>query len=33
MLWLHRDKFVNVKRVKIPSLAAVQVAKYMGTVK
>ena len=31
-LWLHRGKFGNVKWVRIPSLAAVQVAKYMKTV-
>ena len=28
MLWLHRGKCVNIKRVKAPSLAALQVAKY-----
>ena len=33
MLGLHRGKFMDVKRVKIPSLAAPQVAKYMRTVK
>ena len=33
MLWLHQGKFVNIKWVKIPSLAALQVAKYMRTVK
>ena len=29
MLWLHWGKFVNGKWLKIPSLAALQVAKYM----
>ena len=29
MLWLHQDKSVNVKLVKISHLAALQVAKYM----
>ena len=33
MIWLHQSKFVNIKWVKIPSLAALQVAKYMKTVK
>ena len=28
MLWLHWDKFMDVKWVKIPSLAVLQVAKY-----
>ena len=36
MLWselmLHRIKFMNVKQVKIPSLVALQVAKYMKTI-
>ena len=30
---LHRGNFVNVKWVKIPSLAALQVAKYIKTIK
>ena len=33
MLWLHQGKFVNIKWVKTTSLAALQVAKYMRTVK
>ena len=33
MLWLHWGKSVNVKCIKIQSLAAVEVAKYMKTVK
>ena len=33
MPWLHQSKFMDVKWVKIPTLAALQVAKYMGTVK
>ena len=33
MLWLHWGKFVNVKWVNLPSLAALEVAKYMRTVK
>ena len=33
MLCLHQDKTMNVKWVKIRSLAALQVAKYMRTVK
>ena len=33
MFCLHQDKFLNVKQVKIPSLAALRVAKYMRTVK
>ena len=32
MLRLHQGNFVNVKWVKIPSLAALQVAKYLRTV-
>ena len=32
MLWLHQGKFVNVKWVKIPSLAALQIVKYLKTV-
>ena len=28
MVWLHLGKFIDVKWVKIPSLAALQVAKY-----
>ena len=28
MLWLHRGEFVNIKWVKISSLAVLQVAKY-----
>ena len=32
MLSLHRGKFVDIKWVKIPSLTALQVAKYMRTV-
>ena len=36
MLWsalmLQRSKFTNVKQVKIPSLVALQVAKYMRTI-
>ena len=28
MLWLHRRQCMNVKWVKIPSLAALQVTKY-----
>ena len=33
ILWLHQGKFANIKWEKIPSLAALQVAKYMRTVK
>ena len=33
MLRQHEGKFVNVKLVKIPSLAPLQVAKYIKTVK
>ena len=33
MLCLHQGKIMNVKWVKIRSLAALQVAKYMRTVK
>ena len=33
MLWLPQGKFVKKKKKKIPSLAALQVAKYMITVK
>ena len=33
MFCLHQDKYLNVKQVKIPSLAALRVAKYMRTVK
>ena len=33
MLWLHWGKFDNIKWVKIPSLAALQAAKYIKTVK
>ena len=29
MLWLHRGKFMKVKRVKIPNSAAFQVANYI----
>ena len=31
MLWLHWGKFMHVKWVKIPSLAALPVARYMRT--
>ena len=33
ILWLHQGKFVKVKWVKIPSLAPLQVSKYIKTVK
>ena len=33
MSWLHRGKFMDVKRVKIQILAALQVAKYMRIVR
>ena len=33
MLWLHRCQFMDVKRVKIPSLPAFQLYKYMIAVK
>ena len=33
MLWLHWGKFIDVKWVQMPILAALQVAKSMGTVK
>ena len=33
MSWLHRGKFIDVKSVKIPILAALQVAKYMRIVR
>ena len=32
-VWVHRGKFSNLKLVKIPSLATLQVAEYMRTVK
>ena len=33
ILWLHQDKFVKIKGVKIPSLVPLQVSKYIKTVK
>ena len=33
MVLLHRGKLVNVKWIKIPSLAALKFAKYMRAVK
>ena len=33
MLRIYRGNFVNVKEVKIPSLAVLQVAKYIKTAK
>ena len=33
MLWLLLGKFVNIKWVKAPSLAALYIAKYIKTVK
>ena len=33
MLWQHHGKFMNVKWVKIPGLAALQIDKYTKTAK
>ena len=33
ILWLHRGNFVNLNEQKTPSLAALQVAQYIKTVK